>query len=186
MGVTHVLASGGPPPTFDLRAKHQRVLALSVALAFALVSMFSCRSEPGEVGPAPSPFGLGAFRDFVGDWYAHDSSLTIMPDGSGRIFWRSYRDCAREPAPCDDRSDGLRIGNSVVHFKLSGASGRSAVAIVQRSNDPFLRVGRKMPITRSEDYLAFGKFDGSGDVFDGDEWIFCSADAPVTPGPGAC
>jgi hypothetical protein len=106
---------------------------LLLALAFAACA--------GPGAPAASPQSAASARSndlapFVGVWSRHGAGLTISPDGSFSLEWRTYRMCGEGPPPCDQIVNNLITDGGRAIGTVRAVGARSASGQVTGTNDP--------------------------------------------------
>ncbi|MGA5218574.1 hypothetical protein ACPCAE_21250 [Streptomyces cinereoruber] len=75
----------------------------------------------GRYGARPALGRPSGLAPFVGTWTWSHGSIVIDPEGRFTYRWRLYRDCATEPAPCDN---GPEWGGKATGKLAPDASGR--------------------------------------------------------------
>jgi len=100
-------------------------LLVSGGLALLATILVACAGPGSSPGPAARP----DLTPFVGVWSRHGAGLTISPDGSLSLEWRTYRTCGQDPPPCDQIvndliNDGGRAIGTVHAVAARSAGGR--------------------------------------------------------------
>src|SRR5262249_6074275 len=102
---------------------------LLLALAFA-----ACAGPSGAIRPqAAAPPDL---KVFAGTWSRHGTGVTITPDGSLNIEWRTYRMCGQDPPPCDQIVNSLIVSGGRAIGTMHAVAARRASGRVEASTDP--------------------------------------------------
>ena len=112
---------------------------LLLALAFA-----ACAAPGGPAGQTAQPATATPpdLAQFVGVWSRHGAGLTVTPDGSFSLEWRTYRMCGEGPPPCDQIVNNLITDGGRAIGTLHAAGARSASGQVTGTNDPaFVPIG---------------------------------------------
>jgi hypothetical protein len=99
-----------------------------VLLAWLLVA---CAAPGASPGPAASP-GL---TSFLGTWSRHGAGMTISPDGSFNVEWRTYRMCDQYPPPCDQIVNNLITDGGRAIGTMHAVAARSADGRVSATTD---------------------------------------------------
>ncbi len=116
-----------------------------VLLVPLLVLLVACAGPSASGGPSatqstvvpaatavPSP----DLTPFVGVWSRHGADLTVTPDGSFSLEWRTYRSCGQEAPPCDQIVNNLITDGGRAVGMVHAVGARSAVGQVRATNDP--------------------------------------------------
>jgi hypothetical protein len=97
-------------------------------LVVALLVAAGCGSSDDDLGvSSDAPSATTAPADFepgelAQDWWRHGAGLTVHADGSFELTYRTYRDCAVDPAPCDELTgDEIRNGGHLAGAFDGGA-----------------------------------------------------------------
>ena len=111
----------------------RRPPALLVRSGLALLAtvLVACAAPGASPGPAASP----SLTPFLGAWSRHGAGLTISPDGSFSLEWRTYRTCGQDPPPCDQIVNNLITDGGRAIGTLHSAGARSADGRVSATTD---------------------------------------------------
>ena len=107
-------------------------LLVSGGLALLATILVACAGPGSSPGPAARP----DLTPFVGVWSRHGAGLTISPDGSFSLEWRTYRTCGQDPPPCDQFVNNLIVSGGRAVGTLRAIGSRTAVGQVTATNDP--------------------------------------------------
>ena len=161
----------------------RRVRTASGAVGYVSSDYLATSPPPAPTAAAPDP--TDPFTQwgglFVGTWDGHGRTLVVRPNGNARYEWRTYRDCAREPQPCDV---GVQYGGWA-DIRFEHASASLTAGRVVASNDPAVLPVGTVRLTRRDDGTADLRSPGRPPT------ILCGAEyaAAVQAGrarPGAC
>ena len=162
---------------------------LLLACAVLAAPIVACGPRPPPSAPKPSTetettatsaksatnARVPELGPFVGEWSAHGAGLTVRPDGSASLVWRTYRWCSDDPRPpCDGMNGDEIVSGGRASLRLDVVSGHEAHGTVDDSSDPS-RLPAGSPITLR--LLPDDQLEVQPAAF-----TFCGPSAP----PGAC
>jgi hypothetical protein len=130
---------------------------------------------PSDVATTVGASGTGAPASIpaavLGEWGGHGRSMTIAPDGTGTLTYRTYQFCSDDPTPpCDSVKNDEIVSGGHIEFRLLAAQGSSAATgSVTQSNDPKTPVGTAVTATVSGYNLELSFWPGT---------MFCAPDTP--------
>ena len=86
-----------------------RIVTPVILMAAAAVALCIASLHPNLLQADLTPFTIQN-HNFVGNWYAHSSALTIQSDGKAYLEGRTHHWCADQPTPpCDTIDDNNTI-----------------------------------------------------------------------------
>ena len=103
------------------------------ALAAVLLALLcTACSAPGA---SPAPASTPDLAPFVGIWSRHGAGLTVVPDGSFSVEWRTYRLCGQDAPPCDQIVNNVITDGGRAIGTMHAVGARAAAGQVSATND---------------------------------------------------